>query len=45
MAAKGVASEAVRDGLQDIGAGAGPVDALGVAARAAARERVRTPLA
>lgn len=45
VAAKVVASEAVHDGLQEIGAGAGPVDALGVAARAAARERVRTPLA
>jgi hydroxymethylpyrimidine/phosphomethylpyrimidine kinase len=45
VAAKVVASEAVRDGLQEIGAGAGPVDALGVAARAAARERMRTPLA
>jgi hydroxymethylpyrimidine/phosphomethylpyrimidine kinase len=45
VAAKVVASDAVRDGLQEIGAGAGPVDALDVAARAAARERVRTPLA
>ena len=45
VAAKIVASEAVRDGLQDVGAGPGPVDALGVAARAAARERTRTPLA
>jgi hydroxymethylpyrimidine/phosphomethylpyrimidine kinase len=45
VAAKVVASEAVRDGLQDIGAGVGPVDALGVAARAASRGRVRTPLA
>jgi hypothetical protein len=45
VAAKRVASEAVRDGLQDIGAGVGPVDALGVAARAAPGERIRTPLA
>jgi hydroxymethylpyrimidine/phosphomethylpyrimidine kinase len=45
VAAKVVASEAVRDGLRDVGAGPGPVDALGVAARAAARERTRTPLA
>ena len=29
--AKRVASEAVRDGLRDIGAGAGPVDVLGLA--------------
>jgi hydroxymethylpyrimidine/phosphomethylpyrimidine kinase len=32
-AAKRVASEAVRDGLRDIGGGAGPVDALGLRAR------------
>ena len=31
--AKQVASEAVRDGLRDIGAGAGPVDALGALRR------------
>ena len=31
--AKEAASEAVRDGLRDIGAGAGPVDAIGIAAR------------
>jgi hydroxymethylpyrimidine/phosphomethylpyrimidine kinase len=37
-AAKHVASEAVRDGLRDIGAGAGPVDALGLTRRAAATE-------
>src|SRR3954447_9667250 len=30
-AAKRIASEAVRDGLRDLGAGAGPVDALGIA--------------
>ncbi len=34
-AAKELASRAVRDGLVDVGAGAGPVDALGVGARAA----------
>jgi hydroxymethylpyrimidine/phosphomethylpyrimidine kinase len=34
--AKRVASEAVRDGLRDIGAGAGPVDVLGLASRAMA---------
>jgi hydroxymethylpyrimidine/phosphomethylpyrimidine kinase len=45
VAAKVVASEAVRDGLQDIGGGPGPVDALGVAARAPLRERTRSPLA
>ena len=33
VAAKRVASEAVRDALNDIGAGPGPVDALGIAAR------------
>ncbi len=32
-AAREVASEAVRDGLRGIGRGAGPVDALGIAAR------------
>ncbi len=31
--AKEVASEAVRDGLRDLGGGAGPVDALGVSGR------------
>jgi hydroxymethylpyrimidine/phosphomethylpyrimidine kinase len=31
--AKRVASEAVRDGLRDLGAGAGPVDVLGLAAK------------
>ena len=34
MAAKRIAAEAVRDGLRDIGAGAGPVDALGIAGAA-----------
>jgi hydroxymethylpyrimidine/phosphomethylpyrimidine kinase len=33
VAAKRVAAEAVRDALSDIGAGPGPVDALGIAAR------------
>jgi hydroxymethylpyrimidine/phosphomethylpyrimidine kinase len=33
VAAKRVASEAVRDALTDVGAGAGPVDALGISAR------------
>ncbi len=37
VAAKVIASEAVRDGLHEIGAGPGPVDALGIAARAAQR--------
>jgi hydroxymethylpyrimidine/phosphomethylpyrimidine kinase len=36
-AAKQVASEAVRDGLRDVGAGAGPVDALGLARGAPVR--------
>jgi hydroxymethylpyrimidine/phosphomethylpyrimidine kinase len=56
VAAKVVASDAVRDGLREIGAGPGPVDALGIGARAAQRaaeadlspaaqgERPRTPL-
>ena len=44
VAAKVIASDAVRDGLHGVGAGSGPVDVLGVAARAAAREP-RTPLA
>jgi hydroxymethylpyrimidine/phosphomethylpyrimidine kinase len=33
MAAAKIAGQAVRDGLRDLGAGAGPVDALGIAAR------------
>jgi hydroxymethylpyrimidine/phosphomethylpyrimidine kinase len=49
VAAKAVASDAVRDGLRDVGAGAGPVDALGIAGRAArpaeSAGRARTPLA
>jgi hydroxymethylpyrimidine/phosphomethylpyrimidine kinase len=36
-AARAVAGDAVRDGLRGLGSGAGPVDALGVARRAAAR--------
>lgn len=36
-AAREVASAAVRDGLREIGRGAGPVDALGIAARGVAR--------
>jgi hydroxymethylpyrimidine/phosphomethylpyrimidine kinase len=40
VAAREVAGEAVRDGLRDVGAGAGPVDALGIAARG----RPRSPL-
>ena len=35
--ARQVASEAVRDGLRSIGAGAGPVDALGLARAGSAR--------
>ena len=35
--AKGIASEAVRDGLSEIGAGAGPVDVLGLARLPGAR--------
>jgi hydroxymethylpyrimidine/phosphomethylpyrimidine kinase len=34
-AARRIAAEAVRDGLREIGRGAGPVDALGIAGRAA----------
>ena len=39
VAAKNVASEAVRDALTDVGAGPGPVDALGIAARRQAPDR------
>ena len=42
VAAKNVASEAVRDALTDIGAGTGPVDALGIAARRQAPDRAHT---
>ena len=49
VAAKAVASAAVRDGLRDVGAGPGPVDALGIRAGAARpvedAGRARTPLA
>jgi len=38
-AAKQLASRAVADGLTEIGAGAGPVDVLGIAERAATSER------
>ena len=38
VAAKVIASEAVRDGLREIGAGPGPVDALGIADRAAQQD-------
>jgi hydroxymethylpyrimidine/phosphomethylpyrimidine kinase len=41
-AAKAIAAEAVRDGLREIGAGAGPVDALGVG-RAGAARRPESP--
>ena len=37
-AAREVASDAVRDGLRGLGAGAGPVDALGVAVRTRSRQ-------
>jgi hydroxymethylpyrimidine/phosphomethylpyrimidine kinase len=39
-AAKAIASAAVRDGLHELGAGAGPVDALGVGARGPAARKV-----
>jgi hydroxymethylpyrimidine/phosphomethylpyrimidine kinase len=41
-AARAIASNAVRDGLRGIGAGPGPVDALGIAARAAPGPRPLT---
>jgi len=48
-AARAIASDAVRDGLREIGAGAGPVDVLGVRGRAGAGapdpRRSATPLA
>ena len=48
-AARAIASDAVRDGLREIGAGAGPVDVFGLAQRpeagAAAPRRSATPLA
>ena len=48
IAAKQIASEAVRDGLGEIGAGSGPVDVLGVASKArdrAAEDSARAPAA
>jgi hydroxymethylpyrimidine/phosphomethylpyrimidine kinase len=39
VAAKRIASEAVRDALADVGAGPGPVDALGIAARRSVTDR------
>jgi hydroxymethylpyrimidine/phosphomethylpyrimidine kinase len=39
VAAKRIASEAVRDALADVGAGPGPVDALGIAARRSVADR------
>ena len=41
-AARAVASEAVRDGLHSLGAGAGPVDALAISRRARPARLVRT---
>ena len=41
--AKQIASEAVRDGLRDVGAGAGPVDVLGLARIRAQAERRSGP--
>jgi hydroxymethylpyrimidine/phosphomethylpyrimidine kinase len=38
--AKRIAAEAVRDGLHDVGEGAGPVDAIGLAERRAGRSAV-----
>ena len=38
--AKRIAAEAVRDGLRDVGEGAGPVDAIGLAERRAGRTAV-----
>jgi hydroxymethylpyrimidine/phosphomethylpyrimidine kinase len=38
--AKGIASEAVRDGLRDVGEGAGPVDAIGLSERRAGHPSV-----
>ncbi len=40
-AARAIAAEAVGDGLRELGEGAGPVDALGVRARAAQLDRAR----
>ena len=41
--ARRVAGDAVRDGLRGLGAGPGPVDVLGLAARAAGRRRADPP--
>jgi len=41
--ARRVAGDAVRDGLRGLGAGPGPVDVLGLAARAAERSRASPP--
>ena len=41
--ARKITSEAVRDGLRDIGAGAGPVDVFGLTASAARMRRPRSP--
>ena len=41
--ARRVAGDAVRDGLRGLGAGPGPVDVLGLAARAAERRRAEPP--
>ena len=38
--AKQIASEAVRDGLRDVGEGAGPVDAIGLARQRAGQHSV-----
>jgi hydroxymethylpyrimidine/phosphomethylpyrimidine kinase len=43
-AAKEYATRAVRDGLREIGSGAGPVDVLGVAERARNRAWRATPV-
>jgi len=42
--ARDVASRAVRDGLSEIGAGAGPVDALGVRGAPVGDRAPRNPL-
>ena len=39
----GIAAEAVRDGLREIGAGPGPVNALGIAARESSEPRCHNP--
>jgi hydroxymethylpyrimidine/phosphomethylpyrimidine kinase len=42
-AARAIAAEAVRDGLRDLGAGAGPVDALGLVQRLTADAQLARP--